>query len=271
MIDTVMSKLLDRLDHIARGAPTAMGFTISAAKRERVPPLALLARVSTPKQDAIAALSKARIDAFILPQGNPGAKGLEQEVEPLEGLTWGVAVEALKREQMEAYKAKGGDFVVFAIEGTQADALEEGDTARVLRIPADLEESALRSLEDLPIDVVLLQRPGAEGPLALEHLLAISNVRAAMSRYLLLEWDGDLTSHDLEHLRDLGVDGIVLDASKAAATAFKTLHELIDGLPRRRLKSDQRPLAVLPRMSRMSGDPGRGEDDEDDEDEDDEP
>ena len=264
-----MSKLLDRLDHIARGAPAALGFAISTANRERVPPLALLALVSAPKQSAITALSKTQVDAFILSLGNSGAKNLEKEVEPLEGLTWGVAVEALKREQMEAYKTKGGDFVVFGIEGTQADALEEGDTARVLRVPADLEESTLRSLEDLPIDVVLLQRPGAEGPLALEHLLAICNVRAAMSRYLLLEWDGDLTSHDLEHLRDLGVDGIVLDASKAAAATFKTLHELIDALPRRRLKSDQRPLAVLPRMSRMSGGPGSREEEE--EDEDDEP
>lgn len=267
-----MSRLIDRLDHIARGAPVALGFATSAVNRERIPSLALLAWVSAPKKNTITALSKVQVDAFILSQRSQETKELEQEVNPLEGLTWGVAVEALEREQREAYKAKGSDFIVFGIEGTQADALEEGDTARVLRIPADLEESILRSLEDLPVDVILLQRPGAEGPLTLEHLLAISNVRATMSRYLLLEWDGELTARDLEQLRDLGVDGIVLDASKAAATTFKTLHELIDGLPKRRPKGEQRSMAVLPRMSRMPGGRSRTEEEEEEGEEyDDEP
>lgn len=262
-----MSKLIDRLDHLARGPHAALGFATSSASRERVPSLALLARVSAPKKTAISALSKAGVDAFILSQTGREAKDLEQEAQPLEGHTWGVAVETLEREQMETCKARGGDFVVFGIEGTQADALEEGDTARVLRIPSNLEESTLHSLEDLPIDVVLLEHPGAEGPLTLTHLLAISNVRASMSRYLLLEWDGNLTSRDLEQLQDMGVDGILFDASKADATAFKTVHDLIDGLPKRRPKGEQRPMAVLPSMSRMPGGRSRTEEEEEEEEE----
>ncbi len=261
-----MSKLLDRLDHIARGAPRALGFATSTS-RERVPPLALLARVSTPQRDIVAALSDAQVDAVILSQGKLGLKGLGREIKSLKGLTWGVAVEALELEQMEAYKAQGSDFVVFGIEGTYADALEEGDTARVLRVTADLEESTLRGLEDLPVDVVLLQRPGDEGPLKLTHLLAISNVRAAITRYLLLEWDGDLTPRDLEHLRDLGIDGIVLDAAKADAQAFKTVRQRIDALSRRKPKGEQRPLALLPTAGRMTGGPGRHEEEEGDEEE----
>lgn len=268
-----MSKFLERLDHIARGTPTALGFATSTASRERVPPLALLAQVSAPKNSAINKLSKAGVDAFILASKGRKTQDLKRDAKQLNGLVWGVAVEALGREQMEGCKTIGGDFMVFGIEGTRADALEEGDMARILRIPANLEESLLRNLEDLPIDVVLLERPGAEGPLTLAHLLAMSNVRAAMSRYLLLEWDGDLTSHDLEQLRDLGVDGILFDTSKATATVFKAMHDIIDGLPKRRPKGEQRPMAVLPRMSRLSSGRRRTEEEEDEEEEeyDDEP
>ena len=252
-----MSKLLDRLDRIARGTSVALGF-VPSANRERIPPIVLLARLSSTPKGTVAALSDAHVDAVIIAQG-------DQSVKDLEGLTWGTAVDGLDRQQMEAYKEQGSDFVVFGIEGTHADALEEGETARVLRIPPDLEESTLRGLEDLPLEAVLLQRPGNQGPLALAHLLAISNVRAAVSRFLFLEWDDTLTPRDLEHLRDMGVDGIVLDAEKVDAKAFKVMREQIDALPRRRPRGEHRPAAVLPRMGGAPEPPGRQEEDDEEE------
>ena len=244
-----MSKLLDRLDRITRGAPHALGFT-AAASRETIPQMALLARVTTPRQSDISALADAQVDAFIL---TGEAKDLERAVKPLKNHTWGAGVERLEHAQMESYKTKGSDFMVFGIDGTLVDTLEEGEVARVLRIPPNLEESVLRGLEDLPVDIMLLQRPGASEPLALTHLLAISNVRSSISRYLLLEWHAELTARDLEHLRDLGVDGIVLDTVDVGTDTFKTVRQRIDAMPKRKPRGEQKPTAVLPRFGGLPG------------------
>ncbi|MCZ6614902.1 MAG: hypothetical protein O6920_03835 [Chloroflexi bacterium] len=259
-----MSKLLDRLDHITRGAPNALGFT-AAASRETIPQMALLARVTTPRQSDISALADAKVDAFIL---SDEGKSPKQTVKPLKDRIWGAMVDRLGREQMEAYKAAESDFMVFGIDGTLADTLEEGEAARILRIPPNLEEPILRGLEDLPIDIVLLQRPGVSEPLTLTHLLAISNVRTAMSRYLLLEWDGELTARDLEHLRDIGVDGIVLDTTEVGADTFKSVRQRIDAMPKRKPRGEPKPAAVLPRFGGLPvTDHHHEEDEEEDEDE----
>ena len=259
-----MSKLLDRLDRITRDTPHALGFT-AATSRETIPQMALLARVATPRQSDISALADAKVDAFILT--NEG-KDLERAVKPLKDRVWGAKVERLERAQMESYKAKGSDFVVFGIDGTLADSLEEGEVARVLRIATNLEEPILRGLEDLPVDIVLLQRPGASEPLTLTHLLAISNVRGFVSRYLLLEWDGELTARDLEHIRDVGVDGIVLDTAEVGADTFKTVRQRIDAMPKRKPRGEQKPEAVLPRFGGLPNTAHHHEEVDDDDDDD---
>ena len=140
--------------------------------------------------------------------------------------------------------------------------------AHVLRISSDLEESQIRGLEDLPVDAILLQKPSLEGPLSLSHLLAISNIRSAVSRYLLLEWSEALTSRELEHLRDLGVDGLVVDMEQAEAQVIATLRERIDQLPPRKPKGEQRSVAMLPHsVATEQRSPHRHEEEEEEEEE----
>jgi len=260
-----MSKLLDRLDRITRGAPRAMGFA-ATANLEPIPSLALLTWMGGAGRNDVASLAEANVDAFVLPRGVLGVDNLEQQLKLLEGYTWGVVMEQPERDRVEAYREKGCDFLVFGIEETRVDALEEGECARILRIPADLEEPLMRGLEDLPVDIILLRKPAPEGSLNLTHLLAISNVRCATSRYLLLEWNSELTSRELEHLRDMGVDGLVVNIEEVQPSGITTLREKINGLPRRKAKGEQRPVAVLPRVREMGNTrPQRQEEEEEEE------
>ncbi|MEE8443649.1 MAG: hypothetical protein V3S37_07860 [Dehalococcoidia bacterium] len=262
-----MSKLLDRLDRITRGTSRTLGFA-PAAQSEPVPSLALLALVEDSSKSKIDSLTGTKVDALILPRGLTGVDGLEKQVKSLEGSTWGVAMDQPDRDRVEAYREKGCDFIVFGIDDTAVDALEEGEgePGRILSITADLEESVLRGLEDLPMDIILLRKPPPEGPLSLSHLLSISNIRSATSHYLLLEWDTELTPRELEHLRDMGVDGLVINAGETDPAAITTLQEKISALPPRRGKGEQRPVAVLPRL-RGAGSirPDRQEEEEEDE------
>lgn len=242
-----MSKLLDRLDRIARGASRTLGFATSTSP-EPTPSLALLTWVGNPGKNDVASLAEAHVDAFILPRGVMGVEGLERQLKPLKGATWGVVMEHPERDRVQAYREKECDFLIFDIADTRVDALEEEECGRILRIPADLEEPLLRGLEDLPVDIILLRKPAPEGPLSLAHLLAISNVRSATSRYLLLEWNLELTSRELEHLRDMGVDGLVINIEEVEPSAITMLQERINALPPRKARGEQRPVAVLPRM-----------------------
>ena len=258
-----MSKILDRLERITRGSPRALGFATSA-NQEPIPSLALLGWTGGSRKIKLAPKMNAGLDAFILSPGGSEVDDLDKQLKPLEGCTWGVVMEQPERERVEAYQSKGCDFLVFDIADTRVDALEEGESARILRVPADLEESVLRGLEDLPVDIILLRKPAPEGPLTLTHLLAVSNVRSATSRYLLVQWDADLTSRELEHLRDMGVDGLVVDVKDSSLVV--ALRERINSLPDRKPKGDQRPAATLPRVVRAAGpQPQRTEEEEEEE------
>lgn len=249
---TYMSKLLDRLDRITRGPVRTLGFAPASVK-ETVPTLALLAEVAAARtKEAHEALTSGA-DAVILSLTGKTHKLPEMP----EGSSCGAEVQSLDKAQADTLRTQGYDFLVFGIEGTQAEALEEGDCTRILRVSSALEDTQLRCIEDLPVDVVIVTKPAPEGPLSLTHLLAISNVRAATSRYVLLEWDADLSGKELEQLRDMGVDGIVFKADgDAPAATVASLHERIAALPARRPRSDKDGRSpILPRLE--LGGPGR--------------
>lgn len=204
----------------------------------------LLAWADGAKKQDLSKVSS-RTDALVLSIGALEASATKSA--PPEGAVWGIAFDNADGNLVEIAKEKGGDFVTFNLDGVLVDYLSEGDVARILRIPADLEEALMRGLEDLPVDVILLKRPEPQGPLSLTHLLAISNVRSAMSRYMLLEWDAGLTSHELEHLSDMGIDGIVANLSKMSLSAIGKLKENIDKLPPRKTRNEQKLGPSLPR------------------------
>ena len=238
-----MSKLLERLEQVNKGPVRVLGF---APRREveTLPTMLLLAWADGAKKPNLSKLSS-RTDALVLPLS--ALESSPSESAPPEGALWGIAFDKAEGNLVEIAKEKGGDFVTFNLDGVLVDSLTEGEVARVLQIPATLEESLMRGLEDLPVDVILLKRPEPQGPLSLTHLLAISNVRSAMSRYMLLEWDTGLTSHELEQLSDIGIDGIVANLGKMSASAIGKLKENIDKLPPRKTRNEQKLGPTLPR------------------------
>ena len=260
-----MSKLLDRLDSIARGTPRAIGFAAMTSGKS-VPQLALMAWLTDPTKVDAAPLAEAGVDGYVLHESAMGKDGSPQRPDALKELPYGVMVEGADVEKVDGYRKQGADFLVFDIADTPVDILEEGDCARVLRVPADLEEAQLRGLEDLPIDLVLVRKPAPEGPLTLTHMLAISGIRAATGRYLLLEWSADLTSRELVHLRDAGVDGIVVNVTEAQPSVLPSLREKISALPQRKPRGEQRSIAMLPRDGgQVAAVPQRQEEEEEDE------
>ena len=241
-----MSKFLDRLERVNRGATTPLGFG-AGARPERIPPMALLGTLSGPRKSLQGASTLARI-------GADGAlvTGMDIDAVPktlaqtLDKIPWGIRVEELNGHQVTQCREKGCDFLAFEPEKALLGALEDEDTGYILYIQPDMEERYLRAIDDLPLDAVLLSMRSLEPPLTLEHLITIGSVRSNLSKYLLLEIPGVLTTAELEGLRDIGIDGLVVDATATSAEELEGLHERLMALPRRPRGRAQKPSAIIP-------------------------
>ena len=260
-----MSKLLDRLDRISKGTVTQMGFGV-AVRAEKTPPMVLVGRIGKAKAASTAsALSEAGFDGAVL-DGVP-ADDSGKVTDSLKGVPWGLKLEEVTTEQVAASREKGCDFLAFSSDKAFLEALSDNDNdkvddeeGRILCINADMDERLLQVIDDLPVGAVLLSLDSVKPPLTMDNLLTIGSVRGCFNKYLLVELSGDLSPAELEGLRDIGVDGIVVDAGSMSKTALKQCKERLQGLSRRQRKSQGRAGALLP----MSGSHAEDHDDDDD-------
>ena len=240
-----MSRFLDRLDRINRGAPTTLGF--GAARAEKVPSMALLGMLSDPARAAQGASVLAEIGADGALIEGMGIDDINKKLaKKLDKVPWGIKVSELKGDQVTSYRGKGCDFLAFSPEGASLGALEDEDTAYLLCIQLDMEERLLRAIEDLPVDAVLLPMTSVVPPLTLQHMMSVSSVRSSFSKYLLLEMPGLPTSEELGGLREIGVDGLVVDATSVSASELKGLKERLLTLPKRQRFKSVKADAILP-------------------------
>ena len=257
-----MSKFLDRLDKINRGATRSIGFGASA-RTEELPAMAILGRLSDPAKSAQGAANLTKI-------GADGAliEGIEVEeiskalASSLDSVPWGICVQELRSEQTSHYREQGCDFVAFAAERAFLEAFEDEETAYMLRVQPDMDERHLRAIEDLPVDVVVLRLEALNLPLTIQHLITIGSVRNAFSQYLLLEMPGVPTSGELERLRDIGVDGLVVDAIRLSAKKLQQLKDRLLAVPRRPRGRSGKASAVLPHGAYAPPSSSPSEDDE---------
>ena len=259
-----MSRFLDRLERINRGTPTAMGFG-AAARTEKVPSMALIGALSDPGRavQGASVLASIGADAALI-EGMDIEDILGDLAQPLGTVPWGIRVQELKDEEASRYREKGCDFLGFGPEKALLGALEDDDTAYLLCIQPDMEERSLRAIENLPVDAVLLLLKSVEPPLTIQHLITIGSVRSEFSKYLLLEVSGILTAGELEGLRDIGVDGLVVDATSLSAEELEGLKDTLLALPKRQRNRSRKLDAILPRtVYALPGVPSHEEEEED--------
>ena len=261
-----MSKLLDRLERIGRGSPAAIGF--AAARAERIPGMALIGVVSGSSNSTrgASALAKMEVDGALI-EGPASDAAIKKLAKALDNVPWGLRLQELKGEEASGLKESGCDFLAFEPAGVLLGALEDTDTGYLLCIQPDMEERSLRAIEDLPIDAVILLLKSAKPPLTLQHLMTIGSVRAEFSKNLLVEIGGAPTAAELQVLKDIGVEGLVLDSTTASAEELQTLKENLLSMPKRTRSRSRKPGAILPRSVYPGlGAPAAEDDEEEEED-----
>ena len=265
-----MSKLLDRLERVNRGPRASLGFG-AAARVQKIRPMALIGTLSDSSKAAEGASNLAKIGADGALIDGLGLEEIQKQLaQALEIVPWGVRVPGFDSQQMSHYKEQGCDFLAFGPEKASLEAFGEENTAYILNIQPDIDDRLLRAIEALPVDAVLLPFKSVDPPLTLEHLMTISSVRRAFSKNLLLELPGTPTSKEMVALRDIGVNGLIVDADAISAEKLEGLHERLLALPKRKKDRYDRAVAILPgTLYQQSGAPSRREEEEEEEEEED--
>ena len=117
-------------------------------------------------------------------------------------------------------------------------------------MPEAAGDGFLRALEDLPVTAAFTSL-AVDGPLTLQRLIDVGSLRTMFDKYLLVQVNPGLSARELEGLRDMGVDALVVDVAAASEDSLKALKESLLKLPRQRKPRSEKTSAVLP--SGLSG------------------
>lgn len=253
-----MGKLIDRLHELGRTAPTPMGFGTTAAS----PRAAVMLLVGEITAAAIKSrgLSKAEenVDALLV----DGVVD-EQKAKALGDTIWGVRLQEASEETLDTLRDRGCDFVLVETDQAPAVVLRDDGMARGFPITTELSEERARALDELPLDYLVLDYDAEQSGLSLARLMKLQTVVSMVGKHILLRASACPSRSELELLRDLPVDAIVLDVADAGARGLAEAKQLIAGLEPRKSRG-HRDSPTIPQVSAAGVEEVSHEQEEDD-------
>lgn len=240
-----MSKLIDRLNQVAKAVSQPIGFRMAqpASSRARLILLASITRET----------GASGADAVLIGKLSGGAKAIPKIARSLSDIPWGLLPGNIDRKEMKMVVEAGCDFLVLPAD-TQL-AIPEGEkVGKILQVEASLNEGLLRTVNELPVDAVLITgEPVEESPLTWHHLMLYQRLANLLIKPLLVPVPSSITASELQVLWEAGVAGVMVEAGDGeSAGKLKELRRIIDNLtfqPRQRRKTE----ALIPNIGGGTG------------------
>ena len=212
-----MSKLIDMLEKAGDQPAEPMGFGLLGSQPKSAAAMAVLTEIDA---DALASPSETDgpgPDGVIvtLPIWNDGR--VETAAKALDGQVWGARVGRLTADQASKLAEAGADFVV--LDSTDADAavLDVESIAIILSLPEDADEELTRAMGELPSGATLLNPAIHESPLTLGAAVDLQRVVGRLGKPFVATIEGEVSAADLGILRNIGISGLIVEASRVAA------------------------------------------------------
>ena len=242
-----MSRFIELLEKVGETAPSPLGFAAATGRDDAAPQMALVARVAADDLASDQGLAEADAAALLVetefPLPDAAAAALKDRV-------WGVRLvpspAGYTVEQVEALVEQGCDFVVFESMDSAAAVLNDEELGRVVVLDADADEETSRAVAGLPFDAVFMGLNATNRPMTLGDLVDIQKVRQRAGQPFLVEAPAGLEPADIEALRNLGVDGLLVSVPplERAAETRDAIRSL-----RKRPSRRQRSNALVPGAS----------------------
>jgi hypothetical protein len=262
-----MSKFIDKLNNLNKGASPAMGFHTRGGGDESVSMLVAVELAGKPEDESKEVATTGACAGILDPAGLTGAsliKYLKTKVD----MPIGLVLSGGKTGTGAKPEGSDIDFVVFDVNLPVKSLAgnERESVGRVLRLDTSIEAGLLRAVNSLHpgIEAVIvdLRVPA----LTVETLMQCRRVADFTGQPIIALTGAGLTEAELTALREAGVKCLVLPAGSPAAEISSLLND-IRALPKPERKKDKKGIAIVPRVGLAPAhreDEGDGGDDDDD-------
>jgi len=225
-----MSRFIDKLNQVSQTEPQVMGF--GAAKKVSPKPKMLLVASLAQADVSGVADYMAGADAGLLPipKSSSGAGTFQKISQVVSDIPWGGWLRDTGEEGIKQVAKVGCDFVVFPAANTSLAILQDGKVGRILQVEASLSEGLLRTINELPVDAVLIAgEPEAGYFLTWHHLMLFRRLANLLTKPVLVFVSSKVTPNELQALWDAGVDGVIVEVGAGQPPGgLKGLRQAID-------------------------------------------
>ncbi len=259
-----MSRLIDKFHKAAQSSAPLMGFRTS---RSTTPEPGLLIIVSG-SLDAIQNISDVSKASAVLvsPDTSPvTAENIKKIVETLPDTPVGLYMEDAGDKEITTMTGAGADFLVFPASSRVFTTPDDKKSGRIIQIESAMDDSLLRSVNNLPVDAVLLADTFEGNALIWHQIMIFHHLANTLAKPLIINIPGNTTETELKALWEAGADGVVVEAGSLKTGGLKKLREIIGKLPPRSAKKQDKMGALLPRTGDSTSAPAPPDEEEEDE------
>jgi hypothetical protein len=241
-----MSKFIDELKLVSGASSPPMGFRTAAAAPPK-PRMLLVATLAEPNIEGLADyVGGADAGLVPIPKLSSGAKAINKISRAMPDIPWGGWLKDVKGEKVKPLAEAGADFVVFPSD-TPLAMLQDSKIGKILEVGTSLDEGLLKTIDDLPVDGVLISGEAEKaGLLTWRHLMLSRRCAELVTKPLLASVPAGIGSNELQALWAAGVVAVVVETPPQGRMA--ELRQIIDKLTFPPL-SKRKKEPLLPRIA----------------------
>ncbi len=227
-----MSKFIDRLERASQTAGQPMGFGVAQTVSEK-PKIVLVASLAQAAGKRLADYA-AGADAVLLSalKSSSAAKTFPEIPQAMSDIPWGGWLGDADQKGIKQMETAGCDFAVFLAANTALAILENSEMGKIVEVAASISDGLLRTVNDLPVDAVLIASEQREKLfLTWHHLMLFQHFANLLTKPLLVSIPSNVTDKELQALWAAGVVGVLVAVGVGQpAGGLKRLRHAIDNL-----------------------------------------
>lgn len=244
-----MSKFIDNLTRISQAAPQPIGFRTSKTEQPKHQ-IQLVAAVASGDTGVPADYTTgANAGLLRVSKLGSGTRTTKKVVPPTPDIPWGIWLGGDAREGLKQALRLDFDFVVFPAAGTTLVVPPSDGAGIIIQVETSIAEGLLRTVNELPVDAVLVTPRLEEDDLITWHqLMLFQRFASFVSKPLLTLIPPGTGADELQLLWEAGIDGVVVETgAKQPAGEVIRLRQVIDGLELPTARKRQKVDVMLPR------------------------